>query len=290
MIRVLVTGASGALGHAVIAELQARENYSVIAVGRRPCLPNAVSSLHCDVGDPQQLATVLNQTQPDWVLHLAATFADDLTEAWAVNVEPARQILEWVRRKEPMTRVVLIGSAAEYGVVRPEDNPVREDRVLAPVSAYGVSKAWQTQLVSYFAQRGVNVVCARIFNLHGPGVSERLFAGRLHRQISEVLARQRSIIEVGPLTAIRDYLDTTTAAVQLLAIACHGQAGEVYHVASGIPLDMREFLKRELANAGLDSVIVREAATLSNHRGYDVPVVYADLVKTRLLLQLSEHP
>ncbi|MFZ1829630.1 MAG: NAD-dependent epimerase/dehydratase family protein [Candidatus Competibacteraceae bacterium] len=291
MTRVLITGASGALGRAVIADLCRREGYSVITVGRRQSSsPDVVSYWPCDMRDPQQLATVLDQAQPDWVLHLAATFADDLIEARAVNVEPAQQILEWVRRGERMTRVVLVGSAAEYGVVRPEENPVREERVLVPVSAYGVSKAWQTQLAGYFARSGVDVVCARIFNLHGPGISDRLFAGRLDRQIGEVLAGHRSVIEVGPLDAIRDYLDTATAAVQLSAIAHYGCSGEIYHVASGIPLSMQEFLKRELASAGLDSVIVREAAALSNHRGYDVPVIYADLVKTQALLQLSEHP
>lgn len=289
MTCVLVIGASGALGRAVVADLWKREGYLVITAGQQPCALNTIPYLPCDVCDPQQLISVLDQTQPDWVLHLAAVFTDNLTEARAVNVEPAQQILEWVRHGKRPTRVILVGSAAEYGVVRPEENPIREDRLLAPVSAYGVSKAWQTQLVGYFAQCGVDVVCARIFNLYGPGMSDRLFAGRLDLQISEVLAGQRSVIEVGPLDAIRDYLDTATAAVQLLAIAHYGCSGEVYHVASGIPLSMREFLKRELASAGLNSIIVREAATLSNHRGYDVPVIYADLAKTRTLLQLSEY-
>jgi len=290
MTRVLIFGASGALGRAVVTDLQRREGYSLITAGQQPCALDTIPYLPCDVCDPRQLATVLDEVQPDWVLHLAAIFTDNLVEARAVNVEPAQQILEWVQHGNRSTRVVLIGSAAEYGVVRPEENPIREDRVLAPVSAYGVSKAWQTQLVGYFARCGVDVVCARIFNLHGPGMSDRLFAGRLDRQIGEVLTGHRSVIEVGPLDAIRDYLDTATAAVQLLAIAHYGCSGQIYHVASGIPLSMQEFLNRELASAGLDSVIVREAAALSNHSGYDVPVIYADLAKAQALLQLSEHP
>lgn len=290
MTQVLIIGASGALGRAVVANLQRRKGYFLVTTGQQSCSLYTVSYLPCDIRDPRQLATVLDEVQPDWVLHLAAVFTDNLVEARTVNVEPAQQILEWVRHGKRSTRIVLIGSAAEYGVIRPEENPIREDRVLAPVSAYGVSKAWQTQLIGYFAQCGVDVVCARIFNLYGPGMSDRLFAGRLYRQMSEVLAGQRSVIEVGPLDAIRDYLDTATAAVQLLAIAHYGCSGEIYHVASGIPLSMREFLNRELASAGLDPVIVQEAVALSNHRGYDVPVIYADLAKTRTLLPLSEYP
>ncbi len=285
---MLITGASGALGRSVVTQLKGRLGYSVVAIGRHPCSFENVYYLPCDVSDIQHLTGVLNQIQPDWILHLAANFTDNLSEAKAVNVEPAHQILEWVRCGKKTVRVVLVGSAAEYGAVRPEDNPICEDRLLAPLSAYGVSKAWQTQLVGYYAQLGVDVICIRIFNLYGNGISNRLFAGRLYYQINEVLAKKRLVIEVGSLDAIRDYLDTETAAIELLKIICYGHTGETYHLASGIPISMRDFTKQQLGKFGFDLNIVREAAVLSNHRGYDVPVIYADVTKARLLPGLLE--
>jgi len=152
----------------------------------------------------------------------------------------------------------LIGSAAEYGVVRLEENPIREDRVLNPVSIYGLTKAWQTQLAGYYASSGVDVVVARVFNLDGPRLSERLFIGRLQKQIAEVLACQKTVIELGPLTAIRDYVSTDEAADQVLAIAEHGETGRVYHVASGLPVKMRDILVRYLSIHKLDASIVHE--------------------------------
>ena len=92
------------------------------------------------------------------------------------------------------------------------------------------------------------------------------------------------MIEIGSLTAIRDYISTGDAATQLLAIATHGRSGEIYHVASGEPVSMREMLMRQLEKFKLDPSIVRESSGLSNHTGYDVPVIFADMTKTKQLM------
>jgi len=280
--KILLTGGTGALGRAVIARMNQLGGYQVITAGRQ-CVNDSVAHMHCDVCNHEQLTAVFDQAKPDVALHLAATFSGNLDEAYATNVAPAKHILDLVQYSGLNTRVILIGSAAEYGAVRVDENPIRENRVLTPVSIYGVSKAWQTQLLGLYRRQGLNVVCARVFNLLGPGVSGRLFAGRLQNQIDEVLAGEKSMIEVGSLTAIRDYISTDEAAKQLLAIAMHGESGEIYHVASGIPVTMREILMRQLEESGLASSIVQESNGLSNHRGYDVPAIYADVTKTKQL-------
>lgn len=282
MKTVLVSGATGALGQAVVERLLKGGNHNVVAASRH-C--DAENGLQIDVRDSEQLATSINCTKPDLILHLAATFVNDFDEAYAVNVEATRQLLDAVQQSGVHTRVLLIGSAAEYGVVRPEENPIREDRVLNPVSIYGLTKAWQTQLAGLYASRGVDVVVARVFNLDGPWLSERLFVGRLQKQINEVLAGRKSVIELGPLSAIRDYISTDEAADQILAIAGHGESGRVYHVASGKPAKMRDILIRYLGINRLDVSIVYEDTSLSNHIGYDVPVIYADVTNTMQLMK-----
>jgi nucleoside-diphosphate-sugar epimerase len=279
--RVLVTGASGALGRAFVEHL-ARLGCEIVAIGRQAA-SGSPPTIQCDIRDQAALATAVTRAAPDVIVHLAATFAGSLAEAYATNVAPAQHLLELMESTRSGGRIVLVGSAAEYGVVLPEENPVREDRVLAPVSVYGLSKAWQTQLASYYAARGVNVVCARIFNLIGPGVSNSLFAGRVQNQIDEVKLGRRSVVEVGSLTAVRDYLSTKAAARLLYLIALKGNAGAVYHVASGKPTVMRDLLLQQLEAHGLDSSVVRESPSLSNRTGYDVPRIYADITKTMKL-------
>jgi len=277
---VLVTGAAGALGQAVVSRLRRTEQNHVVGVD---CCSHDPDLVQLDIRNHEQLASLIRDTRPNLILHLAATFTDQYDQACAVNLEATRQLLEIVQQQH--IRVLLVGSAAEYGVVQPEENPVREDRVLKPVSIYGLTKAWQTQLAGLYAMRGVDVVVARIFNLEGAGLSERLFIGRLLKQIDELQAGHRTTIELGPLSATRDYLPLDQAARQLLAIAAHGAAGEVYHVASGIPVTMRTIMQRIIRHHGLDPALVHEAAELSNRGGYDVPVIYADMTKTRQLLE-----
>jgi nucleoside-diphosphate-sugar epimerase len=281
MKSILVTGATGALGQAVIGRLRNNVNCRVFATSRH-C--HDESDIYLDVGDRAQIFAAIKSTAPDLVLHLAATFANDFDEAYAVNVEATKNLLEIVQQLRIGTRILLIGSAAEYGAVRPEENPIREDRTLNPMSIYGLTKAWQTQLASLYASRGVDVVVARIFNLDGPRLSDRLFIGRLQKQIDEVLAGLKPIIELGSLAATRDYISIDDAADQILAIAAHGESGRVYHVASGKPITIRDILIRYLANYKLDASIVRESAALTNRIGYDVPAIYADVTSTMQLM------
>jgi GDP-4-dehydro-6-deoxy-D-mannose reductase len=282
MKTVLVTGATGALGLAVIAHLKDEGHCRVVAISRH-C--DVEDGFQLDIRDRDQLAVVIERTRPDLVIHLAATFTSDFDEGYAVNVEASRCLLDVVQESGLHPRILLVGSAAEYGVVQPEENPISEDHILNPVSVYGLTKAWQTQLAMFYASRGMDVVVARVFNLDGPSLSERLFVGRLRKQIEEVLAGQKSVISLGSLSAIRDYITTDEAVRQMLLIAERAERGRVYHVASGVPVLMRDMLDRCLALYGLDRSIVLEANELSNRTGYDVPVIYADVTRTEKLMK-----
>lgn len=212
--RVLITGASGTLGQALMTRLAANPSDVVIFA---PSRSNDCDPL--DLRHRDQIVHTIERTRPDLIMHLAATFSNDFDEAYAVNVNATRHMLKAAEDSGLSTRIVLIGSAAEYGLVSVEENPIVEGRVLRPVSIYGMTKAWQTELAYVHAIRGVDVVVARIFNLIGSGLSERLFIGRLYKQVDELLRGERVRIEVGPLSAVRDYISIDDAITQLLVIA-----------------------------------------------------------------------
>ena len=279
-IKVLLTGATGALGQSLASRLRdSPVDYTVFAPGRRG------QGDTLDLRNADEIFGTIGRTRPDLIIHLAATFSNEFDEAFAMNVDSARQILGAVDASGLSVRVALIGSAAEYGAVAADENPIGEDHVLRPVSIYGMTKAWQTELAFLYASRGVDVVVARIFNLIGPHLSERLFIGRLHKQIGEVRCGERTRIEVGPLSAIRDYLSIEDAVSQMLAIINYGESGRVYNVASGRPITMRDLLLNELAAHGLDETEVIEGPGLTNRQGYDVPAIYADIRRTAALLK-----
>ena len=286
MKRVLITGATGALGRALVDKIRKNGDYQVTQMSRHFTSVNSFE-IKCDIKNPKELNSTIEYVRPDIIFHLAASFTDDLNEAYLVNVLPAQQILDLIQSTRLGTKLILVGSAAEYGVVQPDENPIGENRVLKPVSVYGVTKAWQTSLTSLYSNKGVNVCCARIFNLYGPGISEKLFAGRLQKQIANVLSGKSISIEVGPLSAIRDYISTEQAATQLLVIARHGTAGETYNVATGSPISIRDFLLYQLKDFEIDSSLVQESKMASNREGYDVPAIYADMTKTKNLFKAA---
>ncbi len=285
MKQILLTGGAGALGQALAARIRAATSCQLLVSDQH--LGMGVDFV-LDVTHRSALKAALQANHPDLVIHLAASFSEDHEEAYRLNVEATRGLFEVALQAIPKPRVVIIGSAAEYGVVDPEDNPISESRTLRPVSVYGLTKAWQTQLGHFYHAMGLEVVTCRIFNLDGPGISERLFVGRIQHQIAAILDGRASVIRIGALSAVRDYVDVDTAARQVLAIAVAGESGEVYHVASGQAVSMRELLERHLKRHRLPVSLVQEDQDFSNRTGYDVPVIYADMSKTNRLLEREQ--
>lgn len=281
MNSVLITGAMGVLGQAV-AHHFGQAGYHVIQTGRNT--DNKHDFLQLDVLSLPNICKVIQATKPNLILHLAATFVNDFDLAFAVNFQGAKNLLQAMKQLNYESRVILIGSAAEYGLVQPKENPIQETRVLQPVSIYGISKSWQTQWGLMCAHQGQDVIIARIFNLAASQFSNRLFIGLINQQITAVLAGKQAEITVGPLSAVRDYISLEEASQQLLAISRYGKAGNIYHVASGKPVQMREFLQQCLMSHGLNMDIVNEAQH-SKRSGYDVPVIYADIARTHALME-----
>jgi dTDP-4-dehydrorhamnose reductase len=96
-MRILVTGVSGLLGiNLALEAAKTHEVYGVAADTVRPNEPEAFEYLQADLLKPGALEAVLDETQPDWVIHCAALAVVDACEAdpnWArqLNTElPAR--------------------------------------------------------------------------------------------------------------------------------------------------------------------------------------------------------
>jgi dTDP-D-glucose 4,6-dehydratase len=106
----------------------------------------------------------------------------------------------------------------------------------------------------------------------------------VQQQIHLLRSGQINKISVGPLGAIRDYLSTNDAASQILTIAKFGNTGETYNVGSGYQTNMRHLLESILRSEGLTPDCVEDASLNIIRKGYDVPVIFADMAKTNSIL------
>lgn len=278
----LVTGATGGFGPIFVKWLQANNAGPIWRSGRKSLQEEGYYP--CDLTDANATRDFIARLRPHVIFHMAGDFTNTYDLDYSINSLGARHIIEALIAEHIKARIILIGSAAEYGVVSPEENPIKENRVLRPVSVYGLTKAFQTQLGVYFSiNSDIEVVIARMFNLLAPGLSERLFVGRVEKQIAACLRGEAKEIVVGNLDSQRDYVSVDQAIEQLNMIATRGRSGEVYHVASGKPVGMRQLLRKMMTDAGLNPSNVKENIGATGRSGYDVPVIFADITKTNNL-------
>lgn len=281
---ILVTGASGFVGSHLLAYLRAHSNARCIGLTRTRSKND--DTVVCDLNNSEQVNETIKRLQPSVIFHTAGSFSNIFEVDLQNNVLSSKNMLDAVIEHQPASRILLMGSAAEYGEIKRHENPIAEDHPLQPVSIYGWSKAAQTQLAHlYFKTYGLDIVIARTFNLSGQGVSDKLFAGRVEQQIRAVQEGKAEKISVGNLDAGRDYIDIEKACALYDLIAAKGVAGEIYNVGSGTAISMRKLLCKLLYQAGLDESIVEENTHGKNTPHSEVSVIYANIDK---IMQLTE--
>jgi GDP-4-dehydro-6-deoxy-D-mannose reductase len=284
---VLVTGATGGLAADILQRFASNSVADIVRSGRRG--EDTDTYIQCDLSNQASVRALIFRIKPKLVLHLAGSFLNSFDQDLPVNALSAGWMAEAVLEAGIDTRLLLVGSAAEYGFVTREDNPIPESHPLRPVSPYGLTKVLQTQIGGYYAKaRGADIVVARLFNVVGPGLSTRLFVGRAEQQIVQFRLHAIPRLEFGNLDSERDYLTTHAAARLIALVAERGVRGEVYNVGSGHPLKMRTLLRMMLEDAGIPDAPFVELPVSGRGGSVDVDSIYADISKLRSLEDLKK--
>jgi nucleoside-diphosphate-sugar epimerase len=254
--RALVTGANGFLGQHLVARLAADGWIVVRAVRSAPAgsTPDTLV-LGSKPWTPDMLADALAAAAPDVVFHLAGSpWAEPVAAMYETNLMLAARLLDAAAALARRPAVVLIGSAAEYGFVAEQDQPVREDHPCAPSTHHGIAKHAQTQLGLAWARAGMPVLVARLFNPVGRFMPSRLALASFAAQISA----GASVLNVGDLDIARDFIDVDDAARLIAALAADGaNFGQVINICSGVAIKLRPLVEEliRLANRRVDIAI-----------------------------------
>ena len=287
-MRVLVTGAAGFTAEHLVRLLETDNTLELFQTDLS--LPNDNNFFRCDLTKAAEVVSLLNVAKPDRIYHLAGSYSNDYEIDYKVNVCSTKSIFDAIISLGHKCRILLIGSAAEYGVVSKESNPVGEDHPLSPVSIYGLTKTYQTMLMRCYRNiHGLDVVMARTFNLLGKGLSTKLFVGRVYEQIGSYKNGKVQRIEVGNLENKRDYIHINDAVKCYRLIMERGSAGEIYNVGSGTSIKMYDLLRMILEETGIGINVVQHATTMKSHF-IDISDIYADLTKLNTLkATTAEH-
>lgn len=260
MKRLLVTGLDGFVGQHV---KQAVEN------SRDKRFRLVVPGGAIELTDPKTIEKAVKDTQPDCVLHLAAqsfipASVKDPRATYEVNFFGTLNLLETLKACGFRGRMLYVGSADVYGVVRDEDLPIVESHPLRPRTPYGVSKAAAELLCYQWTQdQGFDIVMTRPFNHIGPGQAEQFVVPDFAKQITEIkLGRRKPEIKVGAIDVTRDFTDVRDVVQAYLALMERGVTGEAYNVCSGKEHSVREVLNELIRLAEVKCEIVEDRARL----------------------------
>jgi len=193
-----------------------------------------------DISNPQQCIKLLGRIKPDYIFHLAAMASVGksfgLEQAtMRVNIEGTLSILDAAKKSGKLKQLIFVGSADCYGKFTPKTRTLTEDQPLNPATPYAISKAAAEQpALYYYRQYRLPVTIARSFNHAGPRQDDRFVIASFAKQVAMIEARlQRPVMNVGDLTAKRDFSDVRDIVRGYRLLAERGRIGEIYHFCSG---------------------------------------------------------
>jgi len=242
-----------------------------------------ISVIDCELQDASAVRGVIRAVQPDRIFHLAAqSFVPTSWTAPAAtlsnNIVAQVNLFEAIREAKLDPVVHIAGSSEEYGLVYPDEAPIKESNPLRPLSPYAVSKVGQEMLaIQYFRSYGMKTIVTRGFNHTGPRRGQVFVTSSFAKQIAQIEAGfQDPVLNTGDLDSMRDWTDTRDMVRAYWLAAERGEPGEVYNTGSGKCMRIGEMLDILLSHTTANISVEQDPARM---RPSDVRLLWANVDK-----------
>lgn len=259
MRRVLVIGAGGYLGRNVLDLLRTQPDLLVRTASRSAPAGGIEIRLDLAETDVARLDAILTEERPDIVVNCAGAVSGSDAELTAANVTGPANLVSALVRLRPGSRLIHLGSAAEYGVTE-VGVPVTESMSGEPVGPYGHSKLAGTQLVVLGRKAGLHTLVLRVFNPIGPNAPAGSFPGRVVRELRRA-TEENDDIRLGPLSSVRDFVDVRDIAEAVLAsVNAANLDRAILNLASGVGTRIRSIVDELVDISGFGGTVFESAA------------------------------
>jgi GDPmannose 4,6-dehydratase len=228
-----------------LTELLESKGYEVVGLARGDV----------DLLDQDALARVLGEHRPDEVYNLASP--SFVPRSWEYPVETAEfaafgvtSLLEAVRAVDGGIRVYQASSSEIFG--EPAEVPQTESTPLAPVTPYGVAKAYGHFIIGSYRRRyGLHASAGILYNHESPRRPTSFLPSKVAHGVAAIAAGRERELVLGDLDAqrdwgyARDYVDAMWRMLQ------QDEAGD-YVIATGELHTVGELVEIAFAHVGLD--------------------------------------
>ena len=256
--RALITGAGGQDG-TYLAESLLADGYEVVGVirdtGRRRHHLGGVRVVEVDLLDQAAVAGLLEEHRPAEVYNLAAP--SFVPRSWEHPLETATlgtvgvtALLEAVRAVDDAIRVFQASSSEIFG--DPAEVPQTEGTPLAPVTPYGVAKAYGHFIVGAYRRRyGLHASAGILYNHESPRRPESFLPSKVAHGAARIARGTGHELVLGDLDAQRDWGYAKDFVEGMRAMLRQDEPDD-YVIATGELHSVRELVELAFAHVGLD--------------------------------------
>ena len=261
--RALIIGIAGQDG-SLLTELLLAEGYDVFGVVRQPvsgrfdnltAIRDRVELLQADVLSELSLVDVITSCRPHEVYNLASP--SFVPMSWRQPVLTAEfaavgctALLEAIRRVDTEIRFYQASSSEIFG--EPREVPQTETTPLAPVTPYGVAKAYAHFItLSYRRRYGLHASSGILYNHESPRRPLDFVTRKISRAAAAISLGLEHEVALGDLDSRRDW-GYAGDYVRAMWLMLQRDAPGDYVIATGESNSVRDLVELAFGHVGLD--------------------------------------